>query len=245
MQFDQAGLITAQVQWYWCQPEAKYFHLPNSFCSGSWDKISYSHVGIGETADPTTWRDGSFPIPVTGTDKVCGDPTWFTEGCPSDAPPLPRNTSGLSTCCGPGGLVLGGHSVITSAYQGRGVLVLGGSSVIPVLCQPYYLTHLGTATATNSAHLGTWVNEFHSTSMIQFIETPNDVDALQLFNASPIPCGTATATTCTLIVVAGGPVQTVSLTLVSYNTVTNTGVWSVPAGTRNYGGTTFSITVTP
>jgi hypothetical protein len=241
MQFDEEGLITAQVQWYWCSDEAKYFHLPNAFCSGVWDEDPYSHVGIGETNDPKNWRDGSFPIPVTGTDKVCGDPIWFTEGCPSDAPPLPRNSSGLSTCCGPGGLVLGGHSVVTSAYQGKGVLVLGGSNTIPSTCQPWYADFPFFYSLFSETTSTYWNLIFELSSIAEFENPLISGSVIRMEQQGLVTACNGNYNTIGVLTYSPPFSGTINLNFISFNVTTSIGRWQVPLTSLQYAGQFFDF----
>jgi hypothetical protein len=136
MQFDVDGEIVAPVKWYWASPGAKLFPGANSFSSDNWITPSNSTLGLGEVwTSPRPWRNGSLTVVPPGDGHICGgDISWFTDGCPSDAPPIPRVPDGLAACCIAGGLLLGG------SYKLRfgGGLLLGGGYVPPPLCQEFW-----------------------------------------------------------------------------------------------------------
>ena len=190
---------------------------------------------------PRPWRNGSLPYVPPGDGHVCGDLSWFSEGCPSDAPPLARSPSGLATCCVTGGMILGGGYKIR--YGGG--MYLGGDYVVSVLCQPYYTTNLSTSTL-EYLYLGLFWGPGPRTSVSsQFTSPINFVDAVTFVNATGTPCSGVGSTTATIIIVAGGPIETTPLTLISYDPSTHVGVWQVPAGYRTYGGHTFAYKLTP
>jgi hypothetical protein len=100
MWFDAAQTVGQAVQWYWCPDGALPLDVPNSFTSQVWDEVHWYNPAAGEDAFvPKVYSKGMLPGPFTGKGGVCGQLDWFAEGSPPDAPPLPRTTGGLPSCC--------------------------------------------------------------------------------------------------------------------------------------------------
>ena len=103
--WDQARTKKSTIIWYWCEPDAKIFPGPNLFTSETWDTVHWYGGPIGEDwASERAYYKGNAPGPFTGQGAFCGQLDWFANGCPSDAPPIPRTDGGLARCCFPGGL---------------------------------------------------------------------------------------------------------------------------------------------
>lgn len=99
MWFDNAKTIGGWVQWYWAPKGSKPLPFPTRFTSETWDTVHWQCEGAGED-DLTApiWYSGASPGPFKGR-SWCGPAEWFISGCPSDAPPLPKNAQGLPRCC--------------------------------------------------------------------------------------------------------------------------------------------------
>lgn len=98
--WDNAKTKSSEVIWYWAEPGAEFLRSPNLFTSETWDTVHWYCPGAGEDdlSNPT-YYNGLNQWGFAGQGKVCGDLSWFAEGCPSDAPPLPRNADGSPACC--------------------------------------------------------------------------------------------------------------------------------------------------
>lgn len=100
MQFDQAGDLRADVQWYFADPMAEYFPTPHLFGSSNWTPTGYIYFGPGERWDVgKTWANGAplYSAPVSSS--TCGDTDAFTVGVPTDTPPIQYSADGVPTCC--------------------------------------------------------------------------------------------------------------------------------------------------
>lgn len=222
MQFDLAGTIVGKVKWYWCRPGAKVFPYQNSFSSDNWITPANSTLGLGEVWNsPRPWRNGSILVVPPGDGHVCGDISWFTDGCPSDAPPLPRSPSGLALCCSTGGLLLGG------GYRRRfgGGILLGGDYIAPTTtCQPFVVgqtyrlfdTTEGVYWTLDSGGSSGWRWEDPLNTLVKYDFLPNAI------GTCPGVPGHASSS-CEILISGGFRV----VNIVSFNVLTNTGTWQV------------------
>lgn len=99
MFFDKNQTLSAMVKWYWAPEGSKPLPFPHKFTSETWDTVHWFTDGIGE--DPLSeplYYSGASPGPFKGK-SFCGPEEWWRNGCPSDAPPLPKNADGLPACC--------------------------------------------------------------------------------------------------------------------------------------------------
>lgn len=104
MQFDAAGDIVRRVRWFFTAPGAKRFPLVNPFFSGNWGDLRGGPAGPGEVwSSDRPWSNGARPAPLLGKGDFCGDPDWWLDGTPSDAPDLPL-VDGVPMCCGTAGI---------------------------------------------------------------------------------------------------------------------------------------------
>lgn len=241
MQFDLAGEIVGKVKWYWAAKGAKIFPYQNSFSSDNWITPSNSTLGLGEVwTSPRPWRNGSLLVVPPGDGHVCGDISWFTDGCPSDAAPLQRSPSGLALCCSTGGLLLGGDYKLRF---GGGLLLSGDYSIPAPLCQPFYTAHSGSATLRRESTGGLWTFTgffggsyfFHDPILGSFYEI-----VLASLGTACIP-GFAAAGS----VVQVPPSSTARMTFVSYDLTTNIGKWKVPLTFPMYAGEIFDFFCPP
>jgi len=246
MQFDEAGLIVHKVRWYWCEPGAKLFPGRNSFSSDNWSPINNSTLGLGEVWNsPRPWSNGSLSVPPPpGDGHVCGDLSWFSEGCPSDAPPLPRSPSGLATCCSTGGIVIsGGYK-----YLFGGGLALGGDYIYtpPPACQPYNPAHYSSTTFTQQTGSLLW-HQFGSgpTNIFAYdpafgVLGPSSV----VISSNGVICSSSLQGTVVFYYyTTTGFVG--AMTLQSYNSTTHVGTYKMPATSPNYAGQLFDFYMLP
>ena len=104
MRFGTDPSQASKVQWYWCEPGAEALGIPTAFNSRNWI-LQDVWPALGEVQDVArTWRDGSFPVLVTGNNGPCGPPAIkdrvFRDGWKGTVPPnFPRNDFGLLPCC--------------------------------------------------------------------------------------------------------------------------------------------------
>lgn len=99
MWFDEAKTLGGYVNWYWAPKGSKPLPFPTRFTSETWDTVHWWNPGAGEDdMSLSTYSKGALPGPFKGL-SFCGRPEWFQDGCPSDAPPLPKNADGLPACC--------------------------------------------------------------------------------------------------------------------------------------------------
>lgn len=233
MQFDTAGEIIAPVQWYWCKPGAKLFPNRNSFSSDIWTEVNYSTTGLGElwTSIPE-WRNGSLPFIPPGDGHVCGDISWFSDGCPSDAPPLPRSVFGIAGCCSDGGLIIGGDYKIR---YGGGLLLSGDYTYVPpvIHCQPW-----NSASATISTVLrvstGTYWNFFsYSGGLLVFTDPllPITISAMELASAGGSCYGGQPNTAWSWI---SNGTTAYAMQFRSYDLATRTGIWQMQGTAPHY-----------
>lgn len=104
---DAPGVET-MVDWFFCEPDAKFLPFRTVFNSGNWWSDKTTSPPLGEVAGaPRPWRNGQPPAPYDGQ-APCGNDQKFLEG---DAlppnPPIERLANGMPTCCagGDGGLL--------------------------------------------------------------------------------------------------------------------------------------------
>jgi hypothetical protein len=238
MQFDLAGNIVGKVKWYWAAKGAKIFPYQNSFSSDNWITPSNSTLGLGEVWNsPRPWRNGSLLVVPPGDGHVCGDISWFTDGCPSDAPPLPRSPSGLALCCSTGGLLLGG------SWKRRfgGGLLLSGDYTLPPICQGWNGTGTATRHVLNTSTFLQWfvVSTSSPSTLFQDFSAPFGHAQITAQNTSPLCTPTQLSTKLTIAnigVSGGGP-----LTLQSVNPALSRGLWLDNNPSSHYFGTVFQF----
>lgn len=241
MQFDEAGLIVGKVKWYWCAPGAKILPVANSFSSDNWTPVNNSTLGLGEVWNsPRSWRNGSLRVVPPGDGHICGgDISWFTEGCPSDAPPIPRTADGLAACCLTGGLLLGGSYKLRF---GGGLLLSGSNDAAPPVatCQPWDAAGVASATLFRVSTGTFWTLAFSSPTQVIFYDpltTPGTFGAV-FNNAGGICTGGMPKT--------GGTVNhfgiiSFATAFVSYNSSTHIGVWHTGTTISIYPNETFNL----
>lgn len=152
MQFDEAGQIVVPVRWYFCAPGAKT--LPNGtlFYSKNWDTASAGWPpGPGEVWGDRTYSKGQRPTPLRGNGNYCGPDSWYTDGCPSSAPPL-QLVGGIPACCpsvpppGQLGLMIGPAQVPPCPqlpYPNPAYALINGIWVLATNnFQPFYQWHI-------------------------------------------------------------------------------------------------------
>jgi hypothetical protein len=244
MQFDEAGDLIADVQWYWCLPGAKLFPRRNSFCSANWDQLKYNQLGLGEVWNsPRPYSKGTPPAPAAGDGRHCGPLHWFTHGCPSDAPPITRGPTGIGGCCLPGGLLLGGRYTASTSFVGKGGLFLGGkySYTPPVACQPYDPFNYASATMLQVSS-GLYWGQFGSGPSNIFFIDPVIHGFLSYFVAQSNSSPCTVSWDGTFMVYHYTPTGYVAfLPLISYNPATYIGVWQMPAASPNYASQFFEF----
>lgn len=101
MQFDEAGEIIVPVTWYFAADGAQDFPGYHLFGSArSWQEHQLPILGLGERWDSKpSYYNGAQPFFAPGLGGFCGDPDWYVNGCPSDAPPIQYSAAGVPTCC--------------------------------------------------------------------------------------------------------------------------------------------------
>lgn len=250
MQFDQAGQIVRRVRWYFVEPGTEWLPVPHQFGSMNWAPQGLIGLGIGERWDSTRpWRDGAIDWPLTEPIHLCGDNSWWNDGCPSTAPDLPRTPSGRPACCaGEGGLLLGGSSTWKLGFKGSGGLLLGGSShvIVPLHCQPYSPTHYGSATMTQQSTGGHWGQFGSGPSNIFFYDPVFGIlgPSFIVCQSNAILCsGSLDGSFVVYHYTTTGYVQ--PMLFQSYDPTTNIGVWKMPATSPNYPGQLFNFFMLP
>jgi hypothetical protein len=99
--WDAAKTLSSMVKWYFVPDDRPFFHGENRFTCEIWDPVHWYAGGAGfDELSPPLPYNGKAPGPYPGLPgKFCGKKSWFADGCPSDAPPLPRRPDGLPACC--------------------------------------------------------------------------------------------------------------------------------------------------
>jgi hypothetical protein len=99
MRFGSDPNQIALIQWYWADEDAPWLLIPTAFVSRNYCERPWPDVGeVDDGYRP--WRDGSFPVDVTGANPPCGDPAVWRNGYQGTIPPIyHRNAYGLSLCC--------------------------------------------------------------------------------------------------------------------------------------------------
>jgi hypothetical protein len=221
MVFDAAGQIRRKVIWYFCAPGALPLPFPHRFGSTNWQPIPRCNSEIGEQWDSSfKWRNGSRPAQLTGQGSFCGDPSWWQDGCPSDAPDLQLNPQGIALCC------LGGR-------PGHGGALAGGSSVVRVPCQPP-LPPFELQTPDFAFRPPDHSETAPDYQWIWF--TSGGCFAVFHFYAPMLPCAQAW-------VVVAPPPQGIrySMTLISYDRSSGVGTWVVDQTAPCIAGQTFYV----
>lgn len=99
MQFDAAGTIKANVQWYFADPNAPLFTGPHTFGSSNWEDPERQGFGLGEQWDSSFKRvSGAAPFPFQNSGQMCGTADQFANGVAAGTSPI-RYSSGVPTCC--------------------------------------------------------------------------------------------------------------------------------------------------
>lgn len=97
--WDAARTRSSTIIWYRVPDTTPFFPGPHCFSSETYDTCHWFNPGAGEDYETgPTWYDGSPPASFSAT-SFCGEPEWFADGAPSNAPPLPRDAAGLPACC--------------------------------------------------------------------------------------------------------------------------------------------------
>lgn len=88
------------ISYYFVPDTSPFLPFENRFTSEIWDDVHWWGEGAGEAWDRAQpWYSGRLPGPFVGGGRFCGRADWFADGCPSDAPPVPRTPGGLAACC--------------------------------------------------------------------------------------------------------------------------------------------------
>jgi hypothetical protein len=99
MYWDAAKTMSSDVIWYKAPDGAKAFPGISTFGSEIYDGVHWWNPGAGEDdASKSSWYNSAIPGPFKGQ-HFCGDPEWWQDGCPTDAPLIPVNSAGLPACC--------------------------------------------------------------------------------------------------------------------------------------------------
>jgi len=100
MQFDQAGEIIRNITYYFAEASAVLFAGEHFYTSDNYNWREQPGIGIGERWDSARpWSNGKVPFFAPGTGSVCGSSTFWSQGCPSNAPPITYSSDGVPTCC--------------------------------------------------------------------------------------------------------------------------------------------------
>lgn len=112
MYFDQARSVVQVVDWYFVPDTFPFWDGENAFCSEVYDGVKWYGDPPGEDPlDARIYTKGHMPAPFNPlAGRFCGQRSWFTDGAPSDAPPVPRTPGGIPACCFPAGLT-GGYDL--------------------------------------------------------------------------------------------------------------------------------------
>jgi hypothetical protein len=133
---DDRGL---EVQWYFCQDDAKDFPYPCAFVDGIWETKLHLSTFIGEhQADRSTLKVMATPVTATGQGPPCGTPEQWANGFPIGTfGGVTYDPLGIPTCCGDsnrdwGGGMGGGSCLFPSGSTGGGGMADSGISVGPI-----------------------------------------------------------------------------------------------------------------
>lgn len=88
------------IIWYFVPDDTPFFDGEHIFSSETWDPVHWWTPGAGEDyLTKPSYYNGAPLGPFRGDGHVCGQKSWFRDGCPSDAPAIPRRADGLPACC--------------------------------------------------------------------------------------------------------------------------------------------------
>lgn len=116
--WDNARSVFSDVIWYKAPAGAKDFPGFSRFGSETLDTVHWYQEGAGEDyATKSSYYNSKIPGPFTGQ-KFCGPIEWYADGCPTDAPLIARNSSGLPSCCFGRGAYSGAYSDAWDVFRG-------------------------------------------------------------------------------------------------------------------------------
>lgn len=119
MYWDNERTKSSLVKYYWAPEGAEFFPHPIIYTSETWDTCHWYAEGAGEDRMAGySYYNGAIPGPFKGKHS-CGPKEWWMNGCPSDAPPLPRNSQGLPACCFDRGAYSSAYSTAWDALRGK------------------------------------------------------------------------------------------------------------------------------
>lgn len=227
MQFDQAGLVVAPVTYYFAPPGAKFFPVPHAFCSANWVENSLAGPGVGELpTSARTYSNGALPAPFTGQGPPCAPLDWWTNGVPSDAPPLTYDDRGLPTCC----------QIPVTVEDTQAVTAGCGYQ----LCNSWNLTTTPTRTLTRLSNGEVWVTVV-STNVEEIwhgVQFPGDLMETSTGSGN---CNGYGNVTLQMRQNARFPTGVYTLRLISYDLATTTGLWQVLPTAMYYSGEYFTL----
>lgn len=228
MQFDEAGLLKADVMWYRADDGALPIEGGTLFNSSNWDSIPRSRPGLGEQWDSDfRWYNGDNPFGFGGLKRPCGPLRWWHEGCPSNAPRLLVDGGGAPLCCGPAQSVNATSGLQIGVYR--------------VLCQPWknynapapYFKRLSTGEV--------WTTTLNTNAEYNASGVAFPLDRFSVTNGGLPNCQGYTESAGDAFIEVNPGFHTYDLTLVSYNPATQIGYWNVPTSATRYAGETFAF----
>jgi hypothetical protein len=225
MQFDQAGTLFAPVRWYFTPPGAADFPGSHYFASNDFQEHGYVLTDPGPYWNQIPVYDkGTPPTGLSGKGPPCGPLSWWQNGVPSSAPPLPLDNGLISLCC------------MRAIVQGGPIGPAIGTLWNP--CQPWRVFGPPTRTFKRVLTGETWVTTLNTTvaySSHGVTHTGEIVNVqpgglgCQGFDVTKPP-GFVTPST-------GGPI---TMKLLTYNPVTFTGIWQMGPTSVRYPGEHFT-----
>jgi hypothetical protein len=221
MQFDEAGSIIVPVRFYFAVPGAKIFPGPHLFASDYWESHVDCGVGPGLYWNSTRVYDKGKPPPgITGQGPPCGPLSWWTDGVPSNAPPLQLDAQGRPLCCHP-------QNQFTQSLA-------GAAGLRRFLCQPWHVFGPPTRSLTDLTAGTTWTITTNTTTNFS---AHHPVTTTDICNASRnVQACSGFQTTNPLTLIFGGGHPNAACNLVNFDPLTNHGIWLVPSTAFHYAG---------
>lgn len=230
MQFDVAGTLFAPVKWYVAPPGAIPMPGPHLFCADIWNDQGRIDLGPGVYWQQIpTWSNGALPAPFSGQGPPCGQLDWWTNGVPSDAPPLDLDARGVPLCC---------HVPVIDTDE-QPIHFKAGQ----VLCQSWHIFGPPTRTLKQLSTGQLWVSTTHTTTAQAWHGVTFPADTVTTSGATGTGCfGFGNTGAMSLRNNSRAPVGTYAMTLRTYNPATKVGVWQVASTAPYYTGEFFEFT---